>query len=171
MGRLSKQGQRAHDIAIELDDTALQVRVSLSEGALYYVLGDHRRAMACLQPLIVSFEEHPPLAQQSRLLGPYTLYARSWYLACLGSLGMFAEGLRIGQEAVHMSAATNRPFEHDLWEFFYRMDTSTQGGIPTNYRGLRTLPIALLSAGKPQHLFSLERSVARICIRSIRSYS
>jgi tetratricopeptide (TPR) repeat protein len=104
-----ESGQDALAVAETLGDFALQVTVRHHLGAVYHVLGDHRRSMGLLRSNVESlagdllrkfFDGMPALP---------AVISRAWLARCLAELGAFPEGIARGEEAVRIAEAVDHP--------------------------------------------------------------
>ena len=101
-------GQQALAVAETLSDLALQVMAQHSLGVVYYVLGDHRRAMGLLRSNVESLTGDL-IRERFGLIGPPSVLSRAWLARCLAELGAFPEGIAHAEEAVRIAEAVNHP--------------------------------------------------------------
>jgi class 3 adenylate cyclase/tetratricopeptide (TPR) repeat protein len=96
-------GQQALALAVELGESALLVEASRNLGQVYHAIGDFGRAAELLRQNVEAVD---------RESGTPSTGARIWSQAglarTLGALGAFAEGLRYGEEALHLATLEGR---------------------------------------------------------------
>jgi len=91
--------QQALTLAVELNDSALQVEVSYTLGQVYYTIGDFGRAAELLRRNMEATDrESDRLRTDMRLRR-----SQAWLARTLGTLGAFAEGRRHGEEALRFA--------------------------------------------------------------------
>jgi class 3 adenylate cyclase/tetratricopeptide (TPR) repeat protein len=93
-------GQRALDIALELDDAALTDLAYRYLGRSYHALGDHSRAIDVLREVIARRAAHSS--------APGTLSPQVFLISCLTETGGFAEAIAYGEGALRMAEAAER---------------------------------------------------------------
>jgi tetratricopeptide (TPR) repeat protein len=92
-------GQQALDLAVNVDESALQVEASYSLGLVYYHIGDFGRAAELLRRTMeaVDWESGRPSSY-------LRIMSQAWLTQTLGELGAFTEGRRHGEEALRLAA-------------------------------------------------------------------
>jgi tetratricopeptide (TPR) repeat protein len=100
--------QRALTLATVGGDAVLLALTNLPLGMAYHAQGDYRRAIDCLGQTVASLEG----ARRHERLGKFFLPAvasRAWLAWCHAELGMFAEGLALGEEGLRIAEAVDHP--------------------------------------------------------------
>jgi class 3 adenylate cyclase/tetratricopeptide (TPR) repeat protein len=95
--------RQALDLAVTLDDRALQAQASLYLGLAYAALGDFGRAAELLRRNVETADRHAGTPSTNVRLQSQALLAR-----ILGALGAFAEGRRHGEEALRLATLEGR---------------------------------------------------------------
>jgi tetratricopeptide (TPR) repeat protein len=96
-------GQQAFALAVELDESALQVLASYTLGQAYYTIGDCGRAAELLRWSVEAADRDAGTpSTDMRIL------SRAWLALPLSVLGAFAEGRRHGQEALRLAILAGR---------------------------------------------------------------
>jgi tetratricopeptide (TPR) repeat protein len=112
--------QQALALAVELNDSALQMEVSYTLGQVYYTIGDFGRAAELLRRNREATDresgtpstdirppgpdEHTALFIHGQLFGVKWLRrSQAWLARTLSALGAFAEGRRHGEEALRLA--------------------------------------------------------------------
>ena len=95
--------RQALDLAVTLDDRALQAQASLHLGLAYAALGDFGRAAELLRRNVETADRHAGTPSTNVRLQSQALLAR-----ILGALGAFAEGRRHGEEALRLATLEGR---------------------------------------------------------------
>jgi class 3 adenylate cyclase/tetratricopeptide (TPR) repeat protein len=95
--------RQALDLAVTLDDRALQARASLHLGLAYAALGDFGRAAELLRRNVETADRHAGTPRTNVRLQSQALLAQ-----ILGALGAFAEGRRHGEEALRLATLEGR---------------------------------------------------------------
>src|SRR5262249_49504188 len=96
--------QQALALAVELNDSALQMRVSHTLGQVYYTLGDFGRVAELLRRNMEGTDrESDRLSTEMRLR-----WAQAWVARTLGRLGGFPAGRRHGEEALRLATLAGR---------------------------------------------------------------
>jgi class 3 adenylate cyclase/tetratricopeptide (TPR) repeat protein len=91
--------QQALALAVELNDSALQMEVSYTLGQVYYTIGDFGRAAELLRRNMEGTDrESDRLSTDMRLW-----WSQAWLARTLGTLGAFAEGRRHGEEVLRLA--------------------------------------------------------------------
>jgi tetratricopeptide (TPR) repeat protein len=101
-----RSGQRA--LALIHDDPALRMTAQLYLSYAYHDLGDYQQALAVLHDALGSVDALPAHARLGAALPAVTL--RHSLTRTLAELGRFDDGVRHGQEAVHLADAAGHPF-------------------------------------------------------------
>jgi class 3 adenylate cyclase/tetratricopeptide (TPR) repeat protein len=106
--------QRALALATASGAVVLQALANVRLGQVYQMQGDNRRAIACLEQTVVSFDEarrrerlgqaSMPVVQPYDFVQPYALLA--W---CHAEQGTFAEGRALGDEGLRVAEAVAHP--------------------------------------------------------------
>jgi tetratricopeptide (TPR) repeat protein len=88
-------------------------------GFIYHNLGAYRQAMEYLQQVLTTLQEEPrsqPFGLAPHLLahgrGNRPIVTRAWMVRCLSELGVFADGVAYGTEALQLAEAVDRPHEY-----------------------------------------------------------
>jgi class 3 adenylate cyclase/tetratricopeptide (TPR) repeat protein len=102
-------GQRAFVIAETLGDFALQVETHHHLGRVYQTLGDYRQAIACFRWNVESLGE-ALLLERFGMPAPPAVFSRMWLVRSLAEVGAFAEGSRIGDEAIQIAEMVAQPW-------------------------------------------------------------
>jgi tetratricopeptide (TPR) repeat protein len=97
-------GERVRAIAARLGDDPLSWSVSAYMAAAHASLGEFRRAVELLGPVVDAVQDHPQGAQAIVGATFEPVYARFWLAVALGALGEFREACLRGQEAVTLAA-------------------------------------------------------------------
>jgi hypothetical protein len=84
-------GERARAMAARLGDDSLSWRLSADMAAAHASLGEFRRAVELLGPVVDAVQDHPQGAQAVVGATFEPVYARLWLALALGSLGEFRE--------------------------------------------------------------------------------
>ena len=90
-------GQQAVNLAVELGNSALQVRASYFLGQVYSAMGDFSQAAEFMRRTMEAMDRE---AGTSSLV--LRLQSRAWLARILGHLGAFAEGRRSGEKALRL---------------------------------------------------------------------
>jgi predicted ATPase len=96
-------GQQALDLAVELDESALQVQTCHRLGQVYAASGDFERAAELLRQNLEGADWEP--GTHSTLV---RLHSQAWLAWSLSVLGAFAEGRRHGEEALRLATLEGR---------------------------------------------------------------
>ena len=111
--------QRAYALATALGDVGLQLEGTLAMGWINYNLGEYRQALAYLQQALTALQgeaRSQSFGLRRHLLGGGSgnrpLITRSWMVLCLSELGVFADGVAYGTEALQLAEAVARPYEY-----------------------------------------------------------
>ncbi len=108
-------GRRALAVAEVLDDFPLKTAASMYLGRSHYSSGSFREAIDILMPITASLTEK--LAREYMGLGVLpAVFSRTYLVMSMAAVGRFAEGQRLGDEAIHLAGATNHP-DTMLWAF------------------------------------------------------
>ncbi len=100
-------GQRALDIATEVDDDALRDLAYRYLGRSYHALGDNLRAIDTLERVIQLRRARPPQQSRRDSTAP-SLSPQLFLVQCLAERGAFAEGIAHGEEAVRVAEAADQ---------------------------------------------------------------
>ena len=106
--RAVEYGRQALEIAEGVDDLALKLRTKTYVGQTRYVLGDYRGALPLFQWNIAALEgdrKHHGFGF-GQLPAVHSRTCLAW---CLAELGEFADGIRLGEEAVDIAEAVDHP--------------------------------------------------------------
>ena len=101
-------GQRALAIAEALGDVRVQIEAHHNLGVAYFTLGHYRRAMDVFRWNMAAFDVER-LREGASMTGKAASSSPSWLVLCLAELGVFAEGVTIGEAAVRMAEASEHP--------------------------------------------------------------
>jgi len=96
-------GQQAVELAVELDESALQMLASYSLGQAYYAIGDFGRAAELLQWSVEAADRDAGTPSTDM-----RIMSRAWLALPLSALGAFAEGRCHGQEALRLATLAGR---------------------------------------------------------------
>jgi tetratricopeptide (TPR) repeat protein len=108
LGRAIESGQRALTIADELQDVGL-LTTNVNLGLAYYTVGDYPRAMQCLRKTMAILQgDHA--RRRFGWAGVPAVIARAYLVGCLTELGEFAEGAKLGDEAIRLAEVAEHPF-------------------------------------------------------------
>ena len=102
-------GRQALAIAEVVDDLLLKLRTKTYVGQTRYGLGDYRGAVPLLRWNVAALEGE----RKHQALGFAQLpsvHSRTCLVWCLAELGEFADGIRLGEEAVGIAEAVDHPF-------------------------------------------------------------
>ena len=100
--------QRTLVSAEVLGDFTLQVLGNFHLGLAYHGLGDYRRAIDYLRSNVAALEgEH--IYESFATPGLPSVASRSVLVRCLTELGVFAEAIALGEEAVRIAETVNNP--------------------------------------------------------------
>ena len=103
-------GQRALTMARALGDVALHIQAAYYLGLAYHLLGHYRQAVDLLESTVAALEGS---LVHERFGLPYlpSVFSRTWLVWCLAELGAFDEGRAIGQDALQIAEASERPWD------------------------------------------------------------
>ena len=103
-------GQRALTMARALGDVALHIQAAYYLGLAYHLLGHYRQAVDLLESTVAALEGG---LVHERFGLPYlpSVFSRTWLVWCLAELGAFDEGRAIGQDALRIAEASERPWD------------------------------------------------------------
>jgi tetratricopeptide (TPR) repeat protein len=96
-------GQQALDLAVELEDSALQVQTFHRLGEVYATSGDFGRAAKLLRRNVEAGDREPGTPSTG-----VRLHSQAWLAWTLSVLGAFAEGRRHGEEALRLATLEGR---------------------------------------------------------------
>jgi tetratricopeptide (TPR) repeat protein len=131
--------ERAKIIAERVSEFSLQVAANFYVGQAYFVLGDYRRAEIVFRDNVQVLQDH--LGRQLLGLAGFPFVLSASYLAwTLAEQGDFVNGLRHGQEAVHVADVTDHRYSLILasWRLacLYDVKGEIQNAIPLLERAL-----------------------------------
>jgi class 3 adenylate cyclase/tetratricopeptide (TPR) repeat protein len=106
--RAIEVGQRTLALASTRGDAALKVVLHLFLGRTYAFLGDYPQAIDLLRQNLVSLEG-PLLQERFGLPAMPAVVSRTLLGRCLAELGVFAEGLALGEEGLRIAEAFDHP--------------------------------------------------------------
>jgi DNA-binding NtrC family response regulator/tetratricopeptide (TPR) repeat protein len=113
--RAIESGQRALAVAEQLDDFPMKIAAGMYLGRSHYSSGNFLKAMDILAPMVASLTEER--AREYLGLGVLpAVFSRTYLVMSLAAIGRFAEGHRIGVEALDLARSTNHP-DTMLWAF------------------------------------------------------
>ena len=137
--RALESGERALAIASALEDFTIRVATSEHLGKVYHRLGDYRRAVDLLR-WNVAFLQGERIYERFGMASLPSVHSRAWLARCLAELGMFAEGIVHGEEAVHIAEAVDQPYSLSVayqgMGFLYLRKGDLHKAIPLLERGL-----------------------------------
>jgi tetratricopeptide (TPR) repeat protein len=96
-------GRQALTLAVELGDSALQVRASYTLGQACQAIGDSGRAAELLRRNVEAVDRDSGTPSTD-----LWILSRAWLARTLSDLGAFAEGRRHGEEALRLATLTGR---------------------------------------------------------------
>src|SRR5262249_10684790 len=96
-------GRQALALAVELDESALQVQASHILGQAYYASGDFGRAAELLRRNVEAADRESGTPSTDM-----QITSRAWLARTLSALGAFAEGRRHGEEALRLATLAGR---------------------------------------------------------------
>jgi tetratricopeptide (TPR) repeat protein len=102
-------GERALAIAVICGDFGLQVATNFFLGQAYYFLGDYHHAVDCLGRN-VTLLERKWRHERFGLQGPASVLSRTWLVASLAELGVFAKGIAFGEEEGRIAESVDGPY-------------------------------------------------------------
>ena len=137
LDRAVESGERA--LATAPGDFALQVMATLLLGMACHARGDYGRAVDCFRRNVVSLTGDL-IRERFGMIGLPAVLSRTWLVSCLAELGVFAEGVARGDEAVRMTEGVDHPFSviqayFGLGELYLRKGDLPKA-IPLLERGL-----------------------------------
>ncbi|MBI3744213.1 MAG: tetratricopeptide repeat protein [Chloroflexi bacterium] len=107
--RAVESAHRARAIAVELRDFPLQVTANLFLGLTCMNGGDYRGAIECGRRNIQALTGDL-MTERFGLLNPPAVTSRVWLVWSLAEIGEFTEGIEIGEEAMRIATAVDRPW-------------------------------------------------------------
>ena len=151
--RARESGECALAIASGLEDVAIRVATNEHLGRVFYALGDYRRAADLLMWNVTALQGER-IYERFGMAGPPSVHSRAWLARCLAELGMFAEGIAQGKEAVQMAEAVNRPHSLSVayqgLGFLYFRKGDLHKAIPLLERGLGACQVANITSWFPR---------------------
>jgi class 3 adenylate cyclase/tetratricopeptide (TPR) repeat protein len=134
-----ESGQRALALATAHGDVGLQVMAHFYVGSVSYDLGDYRRVVDLLGWNVASLEGDLS-RERFGMTGLPSVLSRVYLSWSLAELGVFAESVARGEEAVRIAEATDHPFSL-IWAYFgighlYLRKGDFLRSIPVLERGL-----------------------------------
>ena len=147
-----ESGRRALDIAIALDDFALQVATRLFLGFGYHSLGEYRRAAECFQWINTSVTGEL-MTERFRLAAPPSVQSRGYLSGCHAELGEFMEGIAQADAAVRIAEASDHSFSISIATQSLGLLYLTKGDIERARVALRRA-LDILHAGESPQLFA-----------------
>jgi tetratricopeptide (TPR) repeat protein len=127
-------GQRALALATASEEVVLQALANFFLGFAYWLQGNYQRAIDCLRQTIASLagvRRH----ERFGLPHPPAVLCRAMLAACHAELGIFAEGITIGEEGGQIAEADDRPGSLMLASWGAGLLALRQGDLP------RALPL------------------------------
>jgi predicted ATPase/class 3 adenylate cyclase len=103
------EGQRAVAIAEDAGDFALRVVAGGYLGATYSELGYYKQAVELLQKTVNALAGDLMRERLGQTALP-AVFARTRLAVCFAEQGQFAEGLRIGEEALQIAESVDQPY-------------------------------------------------------------
>jgi class 3 adenylate cyclase/ribosomal protein L40E len=103
------EGQRAVAIAEEAGDFALRVVAGAYLGSIYSELGNYKQAVELLQKTVDALAGDLICERLGQTALP-AVFARARLAVCFAEQGQFAEGLRIGEEALRIAESVDQPY-------------------------------------------------------------
>jgi tetratricopeptide (TPR) repeat protein len=122
-------GQRALALATAGGDGVLHALANQRLGIAYQAQGDYRRAIDCLEQIVVSLEG----ARRHERFGQVSLPAvtsRAWLASCHAELGTFAEGHALGEEGLRIAEAIAHPSSLMFASWGIGLLSLRQGDLP-----------------------------------------
>jgi class 3 adenylate cyclase/tetratricopeptide (TPR) repeat protein len=104
-------GQRALALAPSSGDSALKVATGFFLGQAYRAIDDYRQAKAILREIVADLTEDQRY-ERFGTSGFPSVMARTWLVWCLAETGEFAEGIKIGEEALRVADEVDQPLSH-----------------------------------------------------------
>jgi class 3 adenylate cyclase/tetratricopeptide (TPR) repeat protein len=104
-----EMGQRALSIAAEVGDISLHFATHLFLGLVSYALGDYRRAIEFLTPVVEALQGDLIHERFGQPAVPSVL-ARTWLVWSHAQLGEFDHGIGTGREALRIAEETGHPY-------------------------------------------------------------
>jgi tetratricopeptide (TPR) repeat protein len=145
-------GQRALALATTSGAFDVQVNAQNNLGVAYFVAGNYRQLLDVAQQMIAVLTGERLYERFGLPIFPSLLF-RSWAAGCLAELGDFAEGARIGEEAVRLAEAGAQPNSMVIVLYCvglcYRRQGVLQKVIPMLERGLALVQSAGLALQFP----------------------
>jgi tetratricopeptide (TPR) repeat protein len=99
---------RALALATIKGDSVLHALTNQHLGTVYYDQGDYRRAIDCLGQAVRFLDGARRLERFGEVLPP-AVYSRAYLAGCHAELGMFPEGLTLGEEGFRIAEAVDHP--------------------------------------------------------------
>jgi tetratricopeptide (TPR) repeat protein len=102
-------GQRALAIATDLGDIVLQIMIHEYLGLLYFPLGNYAQAMEVLKYNMAALTG-ALVHERLSLAGLPAVVSRSYLTRCCAEVGVFTEGMAIGNDAVQIAETADHPY-------------------------------------------------------------
>jgi class 3 adenylate cyclase len=102
-------GQCALALATASGAVDLHIMIQSRLGIVYYAAGDVRKALHVSRWVMAALEGQSVPARFGQL-SPSSVTSRVIVARCLADMGMFAEGMVVAEEAVHMAEAVAQPY-------------------------------------------------------------
>jgi class 3 adenylate cyclase/tetratricopeptide (TPR) repeat protein len=127
-------GQRALAFATAGGDVALHAVANYYLGFAYHAQGDYRRAVDCLRQTMAFFDG---ARRHERFGQPFlpAVASRCWLASCHAELGMFTEGLTLGEEGLRIAEPVDHPGNLAVASWGVGLLALHQGDLP------RALPL------------------------------
>ncbi len=123
-------GQRALSLVPAVGDFALQMNTQQFLGQVYCTRGDYRQAITYLEKNVASLTGDLLQERFGQVTIP-SVMVRTYLTLCLAELGTFAEGVRLGTEAIHIAEAVNHPYSLTFAYFGAGLLYLRKGELPT----------------------------------------
>jgi len=139
-GEAATAGERALNIARQLEDLPLQVVTNLPLGLLYHTEGDYPRARKYFEWNVSRLEGDLQFERFGLFVLPSS-FSRAFLAWCYAELGEFDQGAAIGEEGVRIAESARHPFS-------------------CGYAHLGMGVLRLRQGDLPRAIFSFERALA-----------
>jgi len=107
--RAIASGQHALALAESLSDLGMQVVANHYLGAVYYTLGDQRRAIEVFRKVVTALTGDLT-REHFGMTGFPSVLSRTWLTLCLAEVDAFHEAIAHGEEGLRLAEAVNDPF-------------------------------------------------------------